>query len=55
MPIHYETKGPIAYVTVGNPPVNATSRAVRQGLWEAADRADADEAVKRISFVISLG
>ena len=48
MPIHYETKDPIAYVTVDNPPVNATSRAVRQGLWEAADRADADEAVKAV-------
>lgn len=48
MPIHYETKGPIAYVTVDNPPVNATSQAVRQGLWEAADRADADEAVKAV-------
>ena len=36
-----ETKGDIAWVTLDNPPVNATSVALRQGLWAAVGQVDA--------------
>lgn len=41
-------QGAIAIVTVDNPPVNALSQAVRQGLWDAAEVLDADPAVAAV-------
>ena len=41
----------IAIVTVDNPPVNALSHAVRQGLWDAAERLDADASVRGVLLV----
>lgn len=40
--------GNIALVTIDNPPVNALGVAVRQGILEAVERADADPAVAAI-------
>ena len=37
-PVRYETHGDIAVFRIDNPPVNATSLAVRQGLVDAANR-----------------
>ena len=42
-PVSYARQGEIAVVTVDNPPVNATSQAVRAGLMEAINRAASDD------------
>ncbi|PIE10364.1 MAG: enoyl-CoA hydratase [Rhodobacterales bacterium] len=34
-PVSVQREGDLAIVTIDSPPVNATSRAVRQGLWDA--------------------
>jgi len=46
-PVRYELQGAIGVITVDNPPVNALSHAVRQGLLDAitAAQSDASEAV----------
>ena len=46
-PVRYELEGNIGVITVNNPPVNALSHAVRQGLLDAINTAqgDASEAV----------
>ena len=41
-------EGAFAIVTINNPPVNALSRAVREGLMDAAEALDADPAVKGV-------
>ena len=41
-------EGPVATVTVDNPPVNAVGQAVRQGLWDAVATLDADDAVEAV-------
>lgn len=46
MPVRVETKGEIAVVAIDNPPVNASSAAVRAGLIAAAEEIDADPAVQ---------
>lgn len=40
--------GAVAVVTVDNPPVNALSQALRQGLWDAVASLDADDAVQAV-------
>jgi 3-hydroxyacyl-CoA dehydrogenase len=49
--IAYSRHGDIAVLTVQNPPVNALSQAVRQGLWDGLDRAEADEGVRAVLIV----
>ena len=46
-PVHYELHGNIGVITVNNPPVNALSLAVRQGMLDAINTAqdDASQAV----------
>ena len=46
-PVHYELQGKVGVITVDNPPVNALSHAVRQGLLDAIKAAenDASEAI----------
>ncbi|MCA8930825.1 MAG: enoyl-CoA hydratase/isomerase family protein, partial [Rhodospirillaceae bacterium] len=46
MPVTIEPRGDLALVVIDNPPVNATSKAVRAGLIEAARQVDADAAVR---------
>lgn len=41
-------EGEIAVVTVDNPPVNALSQALRQGLWDAVGELDADPAIAAV-------
>ncbi|HEX7061443.1 MAG TPA: enoyl-CoA hydratase-related protein, partial [Woeseiaceae bacterium] len=43
--------GDVAVVTVDNPPVNALSRAVRAGLMQAVDEAEADSTVRAIVLI----
>ena len=43
--------GEIAVVTVDNPPVNALSTALRQGLWDAVATLDADAAVRAVVLI----
>jgi len=49
--IAYSRHGDIAVLTVQNPPVNALSQAVRQGLWDGMDRAEADTGVRAVLIV----
>ncbi len=53
-PVSYETEGDIAIVTIRNPPVNALSQAVRQGLADAMDRAEADDGI-RAALILGEG
>ena len=50
-PIGYSVQGPVAVLRIQNPPVNALSQAVRQGLWDAMDRAEADADIKAVLIV----
>ena len=43
--VRYETEGEIAIVTVNYPPVNALSHAVRSGIIDGINKANADDAV----------
>ena len=49
--IAYERAGDVAVLIVRNPPVNALSQAVRQGLWDRMDQAEADEGVRAVLIV----
>ena len=51
MPVRIERQADIAVVTIENPPVNAASQAVRQGLVEAVAKMDADPNVKAVVLV----
>jgi 3-hydroxyacyl-CoA dehydrogenase len=46
--VRTESRGGLALVLIDNPPVNACSQAVRQGLASAIEAADADPAVEAI-------
>jgi 3-hydroxyacyl-CoA dehydrogenase len=46
-----ERRGPVAVVTLDNPPVNALSQAVRQALTETAEELDADAAVEAVVLI----
>ncbi|MFC5739854.1 3-hydroxyacyl-CoA dehydrogenase NAD-binding domain-containing protein [Sinirhodobacter huangdaonensis] len=46
--VNIARSGAIATVTVDNPPVNALSQALRQGLWEAVATCDADPEVQAV-------
>ena len=41
--VDYVIDGNLAVITVNNPPVNALSQAVRQGLFDAIQQADEDD------------
>ncbi len=49
--IGYTRKGDIAVLRISNPPVNALSHAVREGLVAGMDRAEADDGVKAVVIV----
>ncbi len=49
--IGYDRVDDIAVLTVRNPPVNALSQAVRQGLWDRMDQAEADPGVRAAMIV----
>jgi 3-hydroxyacyl-CoA dehydrogenase len=49
--VRYERRGDIAVVTVDNPPVNALSSSVRQGLADSLAQALADSAVKALVLI----
>lgn len=46
--VSFTTHGPVAEALIDNPPVNATSASVRQGLAEAIRRTEADPAIKAL-------
>lgn len=48
MPVHLRCEGPVAVLTLDRPPVNALSQPMRQALWSALERADADEETRAI-------
>lgn len=49
--IAYARHGDIAVLSIQNPPVNALSQAVRQGLMEQMDQAEADDGVRAVLIV----
>src|ERR1700688_5070823 len=51
MTVAYERQGAIAILTIDNPPVNALSVAVRQGLQEAVRRAAADTEIAGLVLI----
>jgi 3-hydroxyacyl-CoA dehydrogenase len=48
MTARYETQGPVAVITLDNPPVNGLGHATRLALTQGLDRANADPAVRAI-------
>ena len=52
-PVNYTLTDEIGVITVDNPPVNALSHAVRQGLMDALDLADKDDS--RAILIICAG
>ena len=42
-PVHYECNDKVALITINNPPVNALSQAVRQGLYESIEKLARDD------------
>jgi 3-hydroxyacyl-CoA dehydrogenase len=51
MPVHYEIRDRVAVLTVDNPPVNALSVEIWQGLAESVRRADRDAAADAIVLI----
>ncbi|MEM6304768.1 MAG: 3-hydroxyacyl-CoA dehydrogenase NAD-binding domain-containing protein [Pseudomonadota bacterium] len=49
--VSYTLEGDIAVLRIANPPVNALSQAVRQGLSDGMDRAEADVDVRAVLLV----
>jgi len=49
--VRYETDGEVAILTVDNPPVNALSFSVREGLHAGVDAAMGDEAVAAVMIL----
>ncbi|WP_299028163.1 3-hydroxyacyl-CoA dehydrogenase NAD-binding domain-containing protein [uncultured Sulfitobacter sp.] len=50
-PVVFSVHGSVAVLRINNPPVNALSQAVRQGLSGGMDRAEADSSVKAVLIV----
>ncbi len=48
MTAHYEVRGPVAVITLDNPPVNGLGHATRLGITDGLSRAEGDAAVKAI-------
>ena len=48
MTARYETQGPVAVITLDNPPVNALGHATRLAVTQGLDKANADPAVRAI-------
>lgn len=48
MTVGYELQGDVGVITIDRPPVNAIDVSVREGLWKALDRAEADRGAKVI-------
>jgi len=48
MTARYETRGPVAVITLDNPPVNGLGYATRVGVAQGLEQADADPAVKAV-------
>ena len=50
-PVSVTMQGPVALVTIANPPVNALSQSVRQGIVDAMDSAEEDPKCKAIVVI----
>ncbi|MDA0997251.1 MAG: 3-hydroxyacyl-CoA dehydrogenase NAD-binding domain-containing protein [Proteobacteria bacterium] len=46
--VNFEIRSGVALVCIDNPPVNALGAAIRQGILDAIDRADADAGIKAV-------
>ncbi|MEO0329192.1 MAG: 3-hydroxyacyl-CoA dehydrogenase NAD-binding domain-containing protein [Pseudomonadota bacterium] len=51
MPVSIERKPPLAIVSVDNPPVNALSHAVREGLMNACTALEAEHAIEAVILI----
>jgi 3-hydroxyacyl-CoA dehydrogenase len=45
---HYEVRGPVAVITLDNPPVNGLGHATRSAIAAGIEKAEADQAVKAV-------
>ena len=52
-PVSYERDGAVALITVDNPPVNALSQAVREGLVNCIGKAEADDECRAVVIICS--
>ncbi len=50
-PVDFSSRGAIAVITINNPPVNALSQAVRQGIAEAIAKGLGDDSVKAMVII----
>ena len=48
MTAHYEVRGPVAVITLDNPPVNGLGYATRLAVTDGLSKAEADAAVRAI-------
>jgi len=53
-PVSLTTENDIAIITIDHPPINATSHAVRLGIWDAIDQINRDDAI-RAAILICAG
>lgn len=49
--VSYSAEGTIAVISINNPPVNALSHAVREGVMDAIGQADSDKAIAAIVLI----
>ncbi|MCC6392684.1 MAG: enoyl-CoA hydratase/isomerase family protein, partial [Bryobacterales bacterium] len=49
--VHYALAGPIAVITIQNPPVNALSPGVPEGILDSLNKAAADDAVQAVVLI----
>jgi len=49
--VNYECENNIAIITIDNPPVNAISHAVRQGIWDAIEEFEADNDAEAVVLI----
>ena len=54
MTVNYKNESGIAWLTMNNPPLNALSHALRQGLLAALDRALANAKVRAIVVILGI-
>ena len=49
--VNLTTENDIAFITIDNPPINATSHSVRQGIVDALDEIEGDSSIKVVILI----
>ena len=53
-PVSLTTENGIAIITIDHPPINATSHAVRLGIWNALDQVNRDDAIRAAILICCI-